>query len=151
MREQTSTQAEADRNTSNGFAAPKPLDYAVIAAWPCKRYLKAYGTTEFSSITEPIIETISSRSDGLGSAVNIMSFVATECRLHETITIGQAVENLFDQQRHNRLPRIPIGGATNDQYVHAVWDAFDKWVHHEGPRPNFPPIERTATSVRSKN
>jgi hypothetical protein len=145
MREATSTQSEADRNTSNGVTAPKALDYAVIASWPCTRYLKAYGTTEFSPITEPLVETISSRGDGLGSAVNIMSFVATECRLHETITIGQAVENLFDQQRHNRLPRIPIGGATAEPEVQASWDAFDKWVHHAGPRPNFPPIERTAT------
>jgi hypothetical protein len=147
MREATSTESEADKSTSNnGINASKAaLDYSVIASWPCARYLKAYGTTEFSTITEPLVETISSRGDGLGSAVNIMSFVATECRLHETITIGQAVENLFQQQQHNRLPRIPIGGATNDQYVHAVWDAFDKWVHHEGPRPNFPPIERAAT------
>lgn len=146
MREATSTEPEADKSTSNNdiTASKTALDYAAIASWPCTKYLKAYGTTEFSTITEPLVDTVSSRGDGLGSAVNIMSFVATECRLHEAISIGQAVENLFDQRRHNRLPRIPIGGATAELEVQASWDAFDKWVHHEGPRPTFAAMEPTA-------
>jgi hypothetical protein len=59
------------------------------------------------------------------------------------------VENLFEQQRQNRLPRIPIGGATAEPEVRASWDAFDKWVHHQGPRPNFPSIVRATTSPTS--
>lgn len=138
-------QATAVSVQPNNFSAPKSLDYAVIASLPCTKYLNAYGTPEFSPMSLPLIETVSSRGDGLGSGVNIMSFVATECRLHETITIGQAVDNLFDQQRHNRLPRIPIGGATADPEVQASWDAFDKWVHHDGPRPIFPPTVQAST------
>jgi hypothetical protein len=31
----------------------------------------------------------------------------------------------------------PIGGATDNPVVHANWDAFGKWVHHQGPSPDF--------------
>src|SRR5262249_33235286 len=135
-RSAASSMPGAKNNTSNG------ISYSAIASSPCTRYLKAYGTAEFDAISDPLIESIGPR--GLGTGVSIISFVATECRLHETITIGQAVENLFEQQRHNRLPRVPIGGATTDPDVQASWDAFDRWVKHEGPRPRFPPIERIA-------
>jgi hypothetical protein len=126
--------------TATNFTAPKPLDYASVASLPCTKYLNAYGTTEFSSISEPLIDAVSARGDGLGSGANIIDFVATECRLNEKLPVGRAIENLFDQQRHNRLPRIPIGGATADAEVHASWDAFEKWIHHKGPRPAFPPL-----------
>jgi hypothetical protein len=138
----TSAVPEANNNSPNEGAVSKVGDYPLVASWPCARYLKAYGTPDISPIIGPLIDAVSSRGDGLGSAINIVSFVATECRLHETITIGQAVENLFDQEKHDRLPRIPVGGATNEPYGREVWDVFDKWVHHKGPRPNFPPIER---------
>ena len=61
----------------------------------------------------------------------------TECRLNETYRIGEAVFSLFEKAKASRLPTIPIGGATADPQVHAEWDAFDKWIHHRGPRPDF--------------
>jgi len=81
----------------------------------------------------------------LGSSANTYDYVATECRLNETITVGQAVRSLFAQQRENRLPPIPMGGATSDPEVQATWKAFDRWVHHQGPRPvwanaTLPPV-----------
>lgn len=142
-------QPDTNNKTVTGKAPPEPLDYAAVASLSCVKLLDAYGTTQFSPLTEPLIETISSRGDGLGSGINILSFVATECRLHETITVGQAVENLFDQQRRNRLPRIPIGGATADPEAQATWDAFDKWIHHKGPRPVFPPLASASTQSTS--
>jgi Superinfection immunity protein len=91
----------------------------------------------------PIIDFVYTRTDQLGSAANIEDFVATECRLHEEITVGQAIENLVEQQKQNCLPRIPIGGATGSPAVHASWDAFEKWVHHQGPRPDFKLVDGT--------
>jgi hypothetical protein len=130
-------QSDAKIQSASSATDPKKLDYGTIAALPCTAFLDDYGTTQPSSLIEPLIATIGARGDGLGSGANIIDFVATECRLHEKVTIGQAIENLFDQQRHNRLPRIPIGGATSDPEVHASWEAFDKWIHHRGPRPDF--------------
>jgi hypothetical protein len=112
-------------------------EYAAVASLPCTKYLSAYGTTKFSSLSEPLIATVNAREDGLGSGANIIDFVATECRLQEKLTIGQAVENLFNQKREHRLPRIPIGGASSDPEVHRIWDTFDKWIHHRAPRPDF--------------
>jgi len=61
--------------------------------------------------------------------------------VHEDLAIGQAVQNLIDQQRQGKLPRIPIGGASDDPGVQADRDAFDKWIKHKGPRPDFTPLE----------
>jgi hypothetical protein len=141
--------AATNNKNATGFTAPKPLDYTAVASLPCTEYLNAYGTTQFLSLSDPLIEAISARGDGLGSGANIIDFVATECRLNEKLSIGQAVENLFDQQRHNRLPGIPMGGATMEPEVHASWEALDKWIHHKGPRPMFPPLGNASTQTTS--
>src|SRR5262249_7257110 len=52
-------------------------------------------------------------------------------------TVGQTVETLFKQKRAGRLPQIPIVGATEDPQVQAEWDAYDKWIRHQGPRPHI--------------
>ena len=117
------------------------LDYATIATLPCSRYLNAYGTESFESLNYPLTEYISQKDadsppdKSLGSTINITSYMLTECRLNETYRIGEAVFSLFQKMKGSRLPRIPIGGATTDPKVHAEWDAFDKWIHHQGPRP----------------
>jgi hypothetical protein len=51
--------------------------------------------------------------------------------------MGEAIEKLFDEKKHDQLPEIPIGGATDDPQDQANWDAFDKWIHHQGPAPHF--------------
>jgi hypothetical protein len=120
------------------------LEYASVAALPCMNLLNAYGrglnaegVERWSSLFDPVAEYISKKDSGFGSTVNITDYVLTECRLNENLKISEAVNNLFDKKRRNRLPEIPIGGATDDPKVHADWDAFDKWIHHLGPRPNF--------------
>jgi hypothetical protein len=52
-------------------------------------------------------------------------------------SIGEAVTDLFLKERQNRLPQIPVGGATSDPEVQATWDAFDKWIHRQGPPPDL--------------
>jgi hypothetical protein len=114
-----------------------PMIYEQAAVSPCTSFLRALGTPGFAVTSQTIIDFVYTRTDGLGSGENIVDFVATECRLHDNLMVGQAIENLFDQQKQNRLPRIPIGGATDSPEVRASWEAFDKWVHHQGPRPDF--------------
>jgi hypothetical protein len=119
------------------------LDYATISSLPCLTYLKAYRTTRFDAINDPIVEHMSvmdansSPNNSLGSNINISNYVLTECRLNETFRIGEAVFHLFEKQHLNHLPRIPIGGATDDIQAHAEWNAFDKWIHHRGPLPTL--------------
>jgi uncharacterized protein len=119
------------------------LDYATVASLPCLTYLKAYGTVRFDSMKFPIAEYISEKDTNsppdksLGSSANITDYMLTECRLNETYRIGEAVFSLFEKQESNRLPRIPIGGATQDPQAQAEWDAFDNWIHHRGRRPKF--------------
>jgi len=124
-----------------GFAqqqrVPALTDSATVGSMPCSKYLIAYGTPQSSAVSDLLINFVTGQGDGLGSAANIVDFVATECRLNESISVGQAVKNLFDQQRENRLPPIPVGGATSDPKVQASWKAFERWVHHQGPRPFF--------------
>jgi hypothetical protein len=115
----------------------RTMNYQQAAMSPCAALLSAFGTSAFADMSTVIIDFVYTRTDQLGSGANIEDFVATECRLHENITVGQAIENLLEQQKNNRLPRIPIGGATESPAVHASWDAFEKWVHHQGPRPDF--------------
>jgi Superinfection immunity protein len=112
------------------------MSYQQVAVSSCTTLLNAFGTPAFGDMGNAIVGFVNSRT-GLGNAANIEDYVATECRLHEDVTVGQAVENLFEQQKQNRLPRIPIGGASDNPVVHANWDAFGRWVHHQGPPPDF--------------
>jgi hypothetical protein len=98
--------------------------------------LNAPDTARSSEIIDPVVEFTGQQND-LGTPVNTTSYLLTECRLREGQTIGKAVDNLFEQRRIGRLPQIPIGGATSDPYARAIWLPFDKWVRHQGPRPNF--------------
>jgi TPR repeat protein len=104
--------------------------------------LNAEGTERLSSLIDPVAEHIGEKDSGFGSTANITDYVLTECRLLEvtgleSFKIGDAVDNLFVKKQGNHLPDIPIGGATDDPRVHADWDAFEKWVHHQGPRPIY--------------
>jgi hypothetical protein len=120
--------------TANGSTAQ---DYVTVSALTCKDFLEAYGTERGMSLSEPIVDHIYKTNGDFGSAANITDYVAIECRMHEQYKIGTAVEELFKKERQHSLPQIPIGGATADPKVHAQWDAFDKWLHHNGPRPAF--------------
>lgn len=122
-------------------AAPNALTYEMVAAMPCVSFLNALSTSRFSELTDPLIQVVGQRDGGLGSTVNMTSYVLTECRLTESKKIGQAVDSLFEQKRRGRLPPIPIGGATHDPYVQASWVEFDNWIHHLGPRPDFSKIK----------
>jgi hypothetical protein len=95
----------------------------IVSKTPCTELLHAYGTEAFQAFE-------------LGGA-NDTDYVLTECRLHESYTIGQVQRLLAQEERENKLPAIPIGGATGDPKVHAQWQAYDKWLHHEGPRPDL--------------
>jgi hypothetical protein len=114
------------------------VDYiTAVSTLPCTDFLRAEGTKLFTALTNPLVAYISENDSGFGSTANIVDYMLTECRLHESLTVGKAVDNLFEKKRHHRLPLIPMGGATEDPKVHAQWDAFDKWLHHSGPRPHF--------------
>jgi len=110
---------------------------AMLSSTPCSKLLTAYGSPQMPAPIDQLVEFVVEQGDGLGSAANVLDFVATECRLNEKITIGLAVKNLFNQEKANRLPPIPVGGATNDPKVKESWKAFERWLHHQGPRPVF--------------
>jgi hypothetical protein len=132
--------AESDGTQPSTSVDNKPASaasYGVIATYPCSRLLSAYANSKFDELSEPLASYISAYDSGFGSTINIISYALTECRLNESEDIGKAVSNLFEQKRLNRLPRIPIGGATNDARVEADWVAFRKWIGHQGPRPDF--------------
>jgi hypothetical protein len=145
-------------DASNTMTTRPALNYVGVATLPCMnllnaegRGLSAEGVKRFSSLIDPIAEYIreKDKDGGLGSNANITDYVLTECRLNENFKIGEAIDDLFDQKQRGRLPAIPIGGATADPEAHADWDAFEKWIHHQGPRPKLqgPPIPtQTAAS-----
>jgi hypothetical protein len=131
----------ADRPTTPPVPPqPNLMTYETVAAMPCVNLLNAHGTYRLSELTDPLVQVVGQREGGLGSVANMTSYVLTECRLNESKNISQAVDNLFEQKRRGRLPQIPIGGATSDPYVRANRLAFDKWIHHGGPRPDFSKI-----------
>ena len=124
---------------------PRPSARAVVEAYPfdpiarvpCKRLLDAYLTDDFTPMMEPIFKYVEGGQLKFGSRANIRDYVLTECRLNESYIIGEAVQHLMEKNLQGRLPRIPIGGATPDPAVHAVWKAFDKWIKHQGPAPDL--------------
>lgn len=137
---------------SNTMSARPPLAYGNVSASPCRNLLNAEGRElneeareRFSSLTDPISEYVLEKDNGFGSPVNITDYPLTECRLNENFTIGRAVDDLFDKKQRGRLPAIPIGGATDDPQAHADRDAFDKWIHHRGPRPKFSGVRSSAS------
>jgi hypothetical protein len=111
--------------------------YVAVAATPCSTLLNLYGTESFYPLIDPVIQFMSAMENGFGSTINITDFVLTECRLNESFTIQEAVTDLFHKKQQGQLPQIPIGGATTEPRVQAAWDAFDKWIHHRGPPPDF--------------
>jgi hypothetical protein len=133
-----SGQPELPRNdvSTASRAVPLTKSYETVAQLTCMDLLNALDTARLSEIVDPVIEFVGQHND-LGTPVNATSYLLTECRLHEGQTIAKALDNLFEQKRTGRLPQIPIGGATSDAYVRAIWIPFDKWVRHQGPRPNF--------------
>jgi hypothetical protein len=125
------------RVPASSAASLEKNEKTALISMPCSNLLIAYGSPRMPAPIDTLVEFVMGQGDGLGSAANILDFVATECRLNERITIGQAVKNLFNQEREHRLPAIPIGGATSDPKVEESWKAFEKWVHHQGLRPSF--------------
>ena len=107
---------------THSLAEAKAADYATIAALPCANVLNAHGTTRFPALIESVTEFINRKNrDGrFGSNSNIEDYVLTECRLNEPLKIGQAVEKLLGDQRHGQLPRIPIGGASQNPQSQGV-------------------------------
>jgi hypothetical protein len=69
-----------------GFAQQQrrpDLRYSVtVGSVPCFKYLIAYGTPQLSALNDQLIDFVTGREDGLGSAANIVHFIVTECRLH---------------------------------------------------------------------
>jgi hypothetical protein len=126
-------------------AEPARMPAQALESLPCAKYLGAIGTTGFPVINDALTSYVADRGNSLGSAANIVDYVATECRLREALAVGKAIKNLLVQEKENRLPAIPIGGATDDPDVHKTWKAFDRWIHHQGPRPEI--VAPSATSV----
>jgi hypothetical protein len=108
-----------------------------VASLPCPDLLNAYGTASFDSLSDPVIQHIRETDDSFGSTINIVDYVLTQCRLNERYNLGEAVADLFVRKQQKRLPQIPIGGATQEPLVQATWAAFDRWIHHQGPPPDF--------------
>ena len=100
--------------------------------------LQTYETERYGSLMSPVAEYIGKRDTdgGLGDIVNIEDYILTECRLNESSKIGEAVIKLFDDKGRGQLPPIPIGGGTENPQAQADWDTFNKWIHHQGPRPS---------------
>lgn len=128
--------------TPQASTAPAPSaaqsDYAVVAALPCINLLQTYETERYGSLMSSVAEYIGKRDTdgGLGNIVNIEDYILTECRLNESSKIGEAVIKLFDDKGRGQLPPIPIGGGTENPQAQADWDTFNKWIHHQGPRPS---------------
>lgn len=122
---------------TGGPSSSSQSGYARVAALPCTDLLHAYGSERFETLADPITEYIGENDadGGLGSAINEEDYVLTECRLNESSSIGTAVIRVFAEKRLAQLPPIPIGGATDDPRVEADWNAFDKWIQGQGPRP----------------
>jgi hypothetical protein len=116
---------------------PNAPPSTTVDLMPCFKYLSMYGTPESDEIADRLVDLVTGQGGSLGNAANIVDFVATECRLNERITVGQAVNNLIAQEKENRLPPIPLGGASADPKVEADWRAFEAWLHHQGPRPEL--------------
>jgi hypothetical protein len=123
-------------NKASHMTLPQARPYEAVAHLTCVDLLNALDTSRSSELVDPVVEVIG-QHDEFGTPINRTSYLLTECRLREGQTIGKAVDNLFEQKRLGRLPQIPIGGATSEAYVRAIWVPFDKWVRHQGPRPNF--------------
>jgi hypothetical protein len=115
------------------------LDYSSIANLSCKDYIQAYDTDLLQSLEQSITSYLSGGDSDHKSLLgpNLTVYVAIECRLHEDRHIGIAVEDLVSQKKRGQLPALPIGDPALDQRAEALWDAFDKWLHHAGPRPRF--------------
>jgi hypothetical protein len=127
-------------------AEPARMPAQALESLPCAKYLGAIGTAGFPVINDALTSYVADRGNSLGSAANIIDYVATECRLREALAVGQAVKNLMVQEKEGRLPAIPIGGATDDPDVHKTWRAFDRWIHHQGPRPELTASSDTGVS-----
>jgi len=130
---------KAPNQTVSSEIPPSPADPQIaLASLPCSKLLGAYGTPQigaFSSITSDVIEM--DKGGILGSNANVDDYVLTECRLNEGFTVGQAVLALFSAARSNNLPAIPMGGASNAARIGAERLAYDKWLKHDGPQPEY--------------
>jgi hypothetical protein len=109
---------------------------ADISAYPCRDLLGLHGTS-----TEPdlsaLVAGIGARNNRIGSNINIETYLLTECRLNVSMTLGQAAMKVLADARANRLPPIPIGGATADPAVKTDWDRFEIWLKAGGPQPHY--------------
>ena len=125
-------------NTNETFSTPtsSTINYETVARSTCMDILKAFAEGRASAPLEAAIEFLGQQGE-LGTPVNRSSYLLTECRLREAQTVGKAINNLIDQKRSGHLPQIPIGGATSDAYNRAVWVPFEKWIRHQGSRPNL--------------
>lgn len=118
-------------------SSEQPNNRENVFALNCKNYLIAYGSENGMKISGVAIEYLSNKRGNFGNGANIADYLAIECRLHEEMTIGAAIEQLQAQERQHRLPAVPVGGATTDPAIHAQRKAFDMWIHHQGPRPEL--------------
>ena len=120
-------------------ATAEAADRITLAGLPCSQLLAGYGTKRGGAWIESVNDDVS-RIDAagvLGSNANITDYVLTECRLNEGFTVGQAVIALFASANSHNLPAIPIGGATSDPKVQAEWQAYERWLKHQGPKPRY--------------
>jgi fumarate reductase subunit C len=102
----------------------------------CGDILNSLDTSYATQLIDPIINFIGQQGE-FGLPVDRRSYLLTECRLRENQFVREAVDNLVQQRRTGHLPQIPISGATSSAYDRAIWVPFDKWVRHQGPRPNI--------------
>jgi hypothetical protein len=121
-------------------AATSPALAQDLSCWSCRKLIATEFTSQFPFIGEYAVER------GVpGSNANATDYVLTKCREQENFTVGQAIASLLADVRSNSLPDIPIGGATSDPAVHSVWDAFDRWIRHQGTATGYIGATRVAT------
>jgi preprotein translocase subunit SecG len=124
---------DADASASGTPGAPSSETAPQLT---CGDILGSLDASYSTQLIDPVVKYIGQQDD-LGTPADRRSYLLTECRLRENQTVQEAVDNLVQQKRVRCLPRIPVGGATSSDYDRAVWIPFDKWVRHQGPRPNF--------------
>ncbi len=90
------------------------MSWKDAASVPCKTYLTLPGTALYGSVQDVLVDHFGKFEDGgyFGSACNIGDYVGLTCRAHSSLSVGQAVTDLFSRLRSKRpLPKIKMCGA----------------------------------------
>ncbi len=90
------------------------LSWKDAASVPCKTYLTLAGTALYSPMQDAVVDHFGQFEDGgvFGSACNIGDYVELICKAHPSLSVGQAVADLFTRLRSKRpLPKIKMCGA----------------------------------------